>query len=486
MDKNFKKPKPISNQEGNPSTSTTPLLSPETYNSSTPPPNPAAAATTAAFIFMSILIAAFLALSTIGIPSAPIHLAANAESPHPPLKHPVVIMISADGFRFGYQFKTKTPNIHRLIKGGVEARQGLIPVFPTATFPNHYAIATGLYPAHHGIISNNFFDPNLNESFRRGDNNPKWWLGEPLWETVVNDGRYNASTYFWPGSEVVKGKWKCEEYFCKRFNMTVTFEERVDTVLEYFNTSDTGTIPAFMTLYFQDPDSQGHEVGPDDLEITEAVARIDAMVGRLIRGLEEREVFNQVNIILLGDHGMAGVCDKKVIFLDDLKDQGIEIRKEWVIFDYSVLGIFPPRDFNLTPTEIVARMNKGLEKIENGKHLKVYVKEKLPTRLHYSGSDRIPPIIGLVDEGYTVTQSGPAGKEYCGGTHGYDNAYFSMRSIFVGHGPHFKKGVKVESFVNVEIYNVVTSILNIRGAPNNGTKGFPDQVLSYHHPVEEG
>ena len=62
------------------------------------------------------------------------------------LHHPVVILISSDGFRFGYQFKAPTPNIRRLIQDGTEAESGLIPVFPTLTFPNHYSIVTGLYP----------------------------------------------------------------------------------------------------------------------------------------------------------------------------------------------------------------------------------------------------------------------------------------------------------------------------------------------------
>ncbi|PKI26437.1 hypothetical protein CRG98_048874, partial [Punica granatum] len=59
-----------------------------------------------------------------------------------------------------------------------------------------------------------------------------------------------------------------------------------------------------MTLYFEDPDHQGHKVGPDDPQITEAVARIDQMMGKLIKGLEERRVFDDVNIIMIGDHGM--------------------------------------------------------------------------------------------------------------------------------------------------------------------------------------
>ncbi|RYR67010.1 hypothetical protein Ahy_A03g013230 isoform A [Arachis hypogaea] len=271
------------------------------------------------------------------------------------LNRPKVILISSDGFRFGYQFKTPTPNIARLIANGTEAETGLIPVFPSLTFPNHYSIATGLYPAYHGIVNNHFLDPHSGDAFYMGAIDPKWWLGEPLWETVVKNG-LNAATYFWPGT-------------------------------------------------------QGHKVGADDPQITEAVSRIDRMIGRLI-------------------------------------------------FD------------------VVAKMNQGLSsgKVENGRYLKVYLKEDLPSRLHYSASDRIPPIIGLLEEGFKVKQKRSKNKE-CGGSHGYDNEFFSMRSIFIGHGPQFARGRKIPSFENVQIYNLVTFILNIKGAPNNGSASFAKDVL---------
>ncbi|CAM8904781.1 unnamed protein product [Rhodiola kirilowii] len=389
------------------------------------------------------------------------------------LKNPVVLLVSADGFRFGYQFKVSAPNIHRLISRGTEAEHGLIPVFPTLTFPNHYSIVTGLYPAHHGIVNNKFSDPKTGEYFWMGNHNAEWWLGEPLWETLANHG-LKAATYFWPGSEVDKGSWNCSSTYCKRYNGSVPFEERVDEVLRYFDLPSS-EIPEFMTLYFEDPDHQGHQVGPDDPKITEAVSQIDTLIGRLIVGLEKRNVFEDVNLILVGDHGMVSTCDRKVVALDDLAPW-IDVPRDWVQSYSTLLSIRPPDGHNLS--DIVTKMNEGLrtEKVVNGKRLKIYLKEDLPSRLHYAASDRIPPIIGLLDEGFKVEQK-RTNTEKCGGSHGYDNAVFSMRSIFVGHGPRFARGRKVSSFENVEIYNVITSILNIKGAPNNGTSSFPESIL---------
>lgn len=306
-----------------------------------------------------------------------------------------------------------------------------------------------------------------------GSHEPKWWLGEPLWETVVNHG-LRAATYFWPGAEVKKGSWTCPEKFCQQYNGSVPFEERVDTTLGFFDLPSS-EIPYFMTLYFEDPDHQGHQVGPDDPEITAAVVNIDRMIGRLIKGLEKRGVFEDVTIIMVGDHGMVGTCDKKLIFLDDLASW-IEIPASWVQSYTPLLAICPPA--GVDTADVVAKMNEGLSsgKVKNGKRLKMYLKENLPSRLHYAASGRIPPIIGLVEEGFTVEQK-TSKRQECGGAHGYDNAVFSMRTIFIGHGPQFARGRKVPSFENVQIYNLVTKILNIQGAPNNGSESFPNSIL---------
>ncbi|KAG0503512.1 hypothetical protein HPP92_003584 [Vanilla planifolia] len=389
------------------------------------------------------------------------------------LSRPTVILISSDGFRYGYQHKAPLPNIQRLIANGTEAVPGLIPAFPTVTFPNHYSIVTGLYPSSHGVVDNHFVDPVTGDRFTMQSHDPKWWLGEPIWETVVKQG-LPAATYFWPGSEVFKGPWNCPSNFCRKYDGSVPFEQRVDTVLSYFDLPSS-QIPSLITLYFEEPDHQGHQFGPDDPEITSAVIRIDQMIGRLIIGLEKRELFQDVTVILLGDHGMVANCDKKLIFLDDLSPW-IQIPPDWVQNYSPVISIRPPS--SVSPSEVVSKMNEALSsgKVENGEKLEMFLKEDLPKRLHYSNNYRIPPIVGLLEEGYKVEQKRSKTKE-CGGDHGYDNSFFSMRTVFIAHGPPFERGRKVPSFENIEIYNIITNILHLKGAPNNGSASFPGSIL---------
>uniref|UniRef100_A0A8C1LFV1 Ectonucleotide pyrophosphatase/phosphodiesterase 2 n=1 Tax=Cyprinus carpio TaxID=7962 RepID=A0A8C1LFV1_CYPCA len=67
----------------------------------------------------------------------------------------------------------------------------------------------------------------------------------------------------------------------------------------------------------------------------------------------------------------------------------------------------------------------------------------------------------------------------CGfaGDHGYDNKINSMQTIFLGYGPSFKFKTKIPPFENIELYNVMCDLLDLKPAPNNGTHGSLNQLL---------
>src|SRR3569833_2353016 len=76
-------------------------------------------------------------------------------------------------------------------RSGVTTTRGMIPSFPTVTFPNFYALATGLYPDHSGIVNNRFFDPAYDSEFVNKDpiaHESHRWGGEPIWVTAKKQG----------------------------------------------------------------------------------------------------------------------------------------------------------------------------------------------------------------------------------------------------------------------------------------------------------
>src|SRR5580704_13172289 len=99
----------------------------------------------------------------IGQPPHPLNAPSQQDKPY-------VLLISLDGFRYDYAQRDGATNLLALGQRGVRAK-ALIPSFPTTTFPNHYSIATGLYPAHHGIVDNIFWDPDRDAQFKYTDPN---------------------------------------------------------------------------------------------------------------------------------------------------------------------------------------------------------------------------------------------------------------------------------------------------------------------------
>jgi predicted AlkP superfamily pyrophosphatase or phosphodiesterase len=79
---------------------------------------------------------------------------------------PYVVLVSIDGYRHDYTEKYHPPTISAIANEGVQA-ESMKPSYPSLTFPNHYTLITGLLPAHHGIVSNFFYDNqwNLARSF---------------------------------------------------------------------------------------------------------------------------------------------------------------------------------------------------------------------------------------------------------------------------------------------------------------------------------
>ncbi|XP_028404712.1 venom phosphodiesterase 2-like [Dendronephthya gigantea] len=372
-----------------------------------------------------------------------------------------IILISADGFRPDYLTRGLTPNIMKLAKSGVRAKF-LLPQFPTKTFPNHFTTVTGLYPESHGIVFNSFYDPVLRKRFSiRFSRNPAFWSGEPIWVTA-NKSSLKSASYYWVGSEVEGMR---PNYYFK-YNQTVPFNDRVEQVLKWLQLP-MDERPSFITLYFHEPDYSGHGYGPDSSKVEEQIQVIDNTIGLLIKGLENMKISDSVDIILLSDHGMAAVNCSDTIFLDQYNVSASEL----YITNYgSVLSFNNKKKYD---REKVFNMIKC-----RNNSFQSFYKTDLPKRLHFSKNRRIDDVLVLADPGEIISVDSSE-KNRCRnrGTHGYDYIFPYMRPIFIASGPSFLKGKVVEHFSNLEIYNLLANLLQIKPAPNNGTIGSLNRLL---------
>ncbi|MGA1998764.1 MAG: ectonucleotide pyrophosphatase/phosphodiesterase [Terriglobales bacterium] len=371
---------------------------------------------------------------------------------------PTVILISIDGFRYDYFGKAPTPNLDSLIARGVRARY-MVPSFPTKTFPNHYTLVTGLYPAHHGIIANTMWDDALHATFKMSDRkqvqDARWWGGEPIWVTAQKAGQKTAPMY-WPGSEaaiegLIPTYWEAWDEKNK-----TTFEYRVSKVLSWLDLPAPER-PTFLTLYFENVDQAGHDFGPDSPQLHAAMERVDQAIGLLLQGLAARRIEDQVNIVVVSDHGMAACSRQRLIMLDDYVDPS-----NVIVVDTSPVLAAKAKDGN--NAALVA-------KLKLVPHLTVYTPDTVPQRLYYTGNPRITPVIAVADVGWKITSHDYVAKHpdnKYGGDHGYDNAAPEMRAIFVAAGPAFKPHRSLPGFPNVDVYPLLAYLLNVAPASNDG------------------
>ncbi len=382
---------------------------------------------------------------------------APAPSSAAPQDAVATVLISIDGFRWDYFDHLPAPNLHRLARAGVRARW-MVPSFPTLTFPNHYTVATGLYPVHHGIVGNRFVDPGDGARFRYNDTTTsllsRWWLGEPIWLTAERQGR-RSFTFFWPGAEVEIDGGRPSRW--RPYQDAFPNAARIDSVIDWLSLP-AAERPSLVTLYFSSVDHAGHDHGPGSRELGRAVAEVDADLGRLLDGLDRRGLGGRVNIVIVSDHGMTAKSRDRSVVLDDYLDTGS--------VDAVSLGEF----ISLIPRDGDA--GRVLRALAGAPHLHLYAADSVPERWHYRGSRRIAPVVGVADPGWVLTTRATLERKddgTPGGGHGYDNADAAMRAVFIAAGPSFRRGVVVEPFQNVHVYELLCRVLGLRPAPNDGS-----------------
>lgn len=364
-----------------------------------------------------------------------------------------VVLVSMDAFRWDYNKIYNTPNLNKLAEDGVKAGR-LVPSFPTVTFPNHYSIATGLYPDHHGIVNNNFPAPELGLYYRIGDRtaveNPAFYSGEPIWKTA-EDQNIRSASFYWVGSEAPIGG--MQPSYWKKFDESVAFGSRIDTVIKWLS-YPINKRPGFVTLYFEEPDAVSHGAGPVSPATGQVVERLDSLIGVLRLKLSELPYSSRINLIVLSDHGMGQVSSSRYINLLGVVSQRM------------IAGIFGGNPvYTINPAE--GKTDSVLALLNQKKGLKAWRKSEVPVRWHYGTNPRIPEVVVVADSSWSIGTR-PDGSGIRGGAHGYDNANSDMHAIFYAAGPAFKKGYAFDQLNNTDIYNLICKILKLKPAPNDG------------------
>jgi predicted AlkP superfamily pyrophosphatase or phosphodiesterase len=370
---------------------------------------------------------------------------------------PTTILISLDGFRADFLNRNLTPTLNQFVQEGISPKY-MLPSFPSVTFPNHYTMATGLYPEAHGIVGNTFFDPILKKEFHSTDPNRSlqshWWGGEPLWVTAEKQ-KVRTAIHMWPGSEANILDQKIA--YVDKYNGSEILSRKVDRIMGLLDVPGPKDIgakadsprPQFIAAYVPDVDRDGHKYGPNSTEIRKTISSADAMLGSILAGLHARNLTDIVNVVVVSDHGMATTDISRMIQLEDLIDTSDFLRTD----GWPLTGLTP------TDPSALQRLYKQLKnQTADNPNVDVYLRdENMPERYHFSKNDRIAPLwiipktgwIVVNKEEFDIEEGKKNGDVYHPrGLHGYDHEHPLMRAIFIARGPAFPHtpGSRMEPF----------------------------------------
>ena len=363
-----------------------------------------------------------------------------------------VVLVSIDGLPAAVPGSGRMPVLDGIAREGVQAAW-LNPSYPTLTFPNHYTLATGLRPDRHGIVHNNIRDTGLGRfvSKEKSARDGRWWGGEPIWATLQRQGGI-AATMFWPGSEAEIGGHR--PHYWKNFDGSMPVDARVDQVLAWLDLP-AARRPRLVTLYLEPYDVASHAAGMHSPRAMQALATIDAGLGRLRDGLRTRGIDGDVDLIVLSDHGMADVRGEDVRYLDDV------VPADAIQLEYGgqVVGLSakPGRE---------AEVERAL--VRRHDHFQCWRKADAPSTWRFGRNPRIPPIICQADDGWRVWLHRWPKPAELKGEHGFAPEDVGMRAVFTATGPSFRAGTRLPAFDNVDVYSLLARLLQVTPAPNDG------------------
>lgn len=370
-----------------------------------------------------------------------------------PQKPNYLVVLSMDGFRWDYAKRTSTPNLDSIASVGVKAER-LKPSFPTTTFANHYTMATGLHPDHHGIIANKFYAPDLDAHFndrsnRESVHDGRFYGGEPIWVTAEKQNMTTA-TCFWVGSEAdVQG---IRPTYWKKYYHNMPYTDRIDTVMYWLELPEAQR-PHLVMWYMDEPDSKGHVLGPENDSLMPLISYLDSLVGVFVTRMKSLPHAEQINFIVVSDHGMGQLDTDKQIILDQYVDTSLIAHVD---------------GWNPTMNMIVkeGKTEELLEQLSKVPNLNYWKRGDAPERLHHGKHIRTHDITVLADAGYSLYWSWAIGDVK--GTHGYDNANPDMHGIFYAMGPDFKKAYTKKTFQNIHLYPLMAKLLQLQPAEVDG------------------
>lgn len=447
------------------------------------------------------ILASFLA-PTLGII---LHTSAVAADP---ASDRIVVLISVDGLAHYYfdDPKAEMPTIRQLAAEGVRAEKMKCSM-PTVTWPNHTTLVTGVNPAKHGVIGNNYFDR------AKGESVPL--IPDPLFDKeeivksptiydVAKAGGLKTAAIIWPASRGAKtldwtvpdvfsdalfqgkaSKGLIEEFkargipadkqeeWCK----TGKGEDRDRMYVQMLNHVIRTHRPNVALLHLVEVDHVEHAKGPQTPEAYAAVKFADERVREVWEELK-KSFPGKATLIVASDHGFFGYqrqIQPNVVLRNEglLTAEGSKITggaarslgQGGAAFVY----VLDPANREATIEKIAGKF-RSVEGVDL-----VITPQDFP---NYGMADplknaQMADLVLSAKEGYSFSDSLGGNlvvtpKAETKGTHGYDPNQLGLHATFVAWGAGIQAGAKLGTINNLDVAPTMAELLGLKMPGTDG------------------
>ncbi|MFQ5937804.1 MAG: alkaline phosphatase family protein [Acidiferrobacterales bacterium] len=429
--------------------------------------------------------------------------------------HPLFLIFVFDALRPDMVTADLAPNLSRFIAEGCNFPCSRA-VFPTSTYPNAVALATGTTPRKNGIISNRYFDPHvfhdrlfqpaLGQHIAAGQDvyRGRLYTTPALGDLVAAAGYQTAAIT--TGSTGTSRP--IDPMANERGNISLAFKDWAastpahvaDALLRTYGPLPAAAHPNMEAIrlqtdilleaiyghyqpdialvWFSDPDQTYHYCGVGSVESVEAIRNVDAQFGRILEWWRGSPLHDRLQVIAVSDHGHLSTIERVDVNAEAAK-AGLKIGEHFTDgADYagytSYSGGLKVRDGDLERKRALVHwlMEQawcGLIFTGGGDGIEGSIPGTYDHALVRLDHERTPDVSYIMHNNDGANDNGLVGRCYYngdypegGGTHGGLHPK-ELNNVMATQGSLFKQGF--ESNYPAGIIDITPTILRLMGFP---------------------